>query len=456
MKNEIPYFKSVKKEILVIGDIILDRYWNGITKRISPESPVPVVKVNSIQNNAGGAANVAISIQSLGIKARLISVVGIDEEAETLKKILEENKISNHLISIKNYLTITKLRIISQFQQLLRIDFEKKIEENYGEIINKYIKKSLSNTGLIVLSDYSKGTLIDIKQIIKYAKSAKIPVLIDPKGNDFSKYRGATLLTPNLSEFQSVIRKTCKNEKDIIKYGMEIIFENDLQALVITRSENGITLLQKNKKPLYFPTKVYDVFDVTGAGDTVLGVLAASIASGESLEQSCFIANIAAGISVGKFGNSIVQSDEIKKSIFDYIHHKDYGIINEIRLILIINRLKKCNQKVVMITGYFDILDFNNINYLINAKELGNRLIVAVKNDFSNKIKNSLENRMFVLSSLKLVDWIISYTKETIIRLVKNISPDFLVKIKNETKSIEEIQSHKEVLKYGGIVKNLN
>lgn len=322
MKIIIPNFESSQTEILVVGDVMLDRYWKGSTERISPEAPVPIVKIDKIENRPGGAANVAMNINALGAKSHLISFVGIDEEANILKNILNYFNIKYNFVELYSHPTITKLRIVSRYQQLLRIDFEKKFSNKNIKKIFHFITHSLPKSNIIVLSDYSKGVLVNIEKIIKKAKLAKIPILIDPKGNDFSRYKGATLLTPNINEFEAVIGKKCQTEKKIIQYGMKTIYDYDLSALVITRSENGITLIQPNKNPLHFPTQAKKVFDVTGAGDTVISVLAASLSVGESLEKSCLIANLAAGIAVGKFGNATVNKKELLESIKKYNNMK--------------------------------------------------------------------------------------------------------------------------------------
>ena len=437
MKVTLPEFE--RAGVMVVGDVMLDRYWYGPTSRISPEAPVPVVKVNTIEERPGGAANVAMNIASLGANARLVGLTGIDDAARALSKSLADVNVKCDFVSVPTHPTITKLRVLSRNQQLIRLDFEEGFEGVDPQPLHERINQALSSIGALVLSDYAKGALASVQQMIQLARKAGVPVLIDPKGTDFERYRGATLLTPNLSEFEAVVGK-CKTEEEIVERGMKLIADYELSALLVTRSEQGMSLLQPGKAPLHMPTQAQEVYDVTGAGDTVIGVLAATLAAGNSLEEACFFANAAAGVVVGKLGTSTVSPIELK---------------------LAVAAARKRGEKVVMTNGVFDILHAGHVSYLANARKLGDRLIVAVNSDASTKrLKgdsrpvNPLEQRMIVLGALEAVDWVVSFEEDTPQRLIAGILPDLLVK--GGDYKPEEIAGSKEVWANGGEVLVLN
>ncbi|VAX76322.1 D-beta-D-heptose 7-phosphate kinase (Bifunctional protein HldE) [Serratia symbiotica] len=312
MKVIIPHFQYAS--VLVVGDLILDRYWYGPTSRISPEAPVPVVKVDTIKERPGGAANVAMNIATLGLHSHLVGLTGIDDSSRVLSAKLSTVNVHCDFVSVPTHPTITKLRVLSRNQQLIRLDFEEGFSNVDAQPLLTRIEQALPGIRIMVLSDYAKGALSQVQNIIKLARAAKLPVLIDPKGSDFERYRGATLLTPNLSEFEEIVGY-CKDEADLVKRGMKLIADFTLSALLVTRSGSGMTLLQPKVPPLHLPTQAQEVFDVTGAGDTVIGVLAAALASGHSLEESCFLANAAAGVVVGKLGTASVSPVELETAI---------------------------------------------------------------------------------------------------------------------------------------------
>ena len=444
--------------VLVVGDVMLDRYWYGPTSRISPEAPVPVVKVNTIEERPGGAANVAMNIASLGANARLVGLTGIDDAARALSKSLADVNVKCDFVSVPTHPTITKLRVLSRNQQLIRLDFEEGFEGVDPQPLHERINQALSSIGALVLSDYAKGALASVQQMIQLARKAGVPVLIDPKGTDFERYRGATLLTPNLSEFEAVVGK-CKTEEEIVERGMKLIADYELSALLVTRSEQGMSLLQPGKAPLHMPTQAQEVYDVTGAGDTVIGVLAATLAAGNSLEEACFFANAAAGVVVGKLGTSTVSPIELENAVRGRAD-TGFGVMTE-ELKLAVAAARKRGEKVVMTNGVFDILHAGHVSYLANARKLGDRLIVAVNSDASTKrLKgdsrpvNPLEQRMIVLGALEAVDWVVSFVEDTPQRLIAGILPDLLVK--GGDYKPEEIAGSKEVWANGGEVLVLN
>lgn len=457
MKVTLPDF--CRAGVLVVGDVMLDRYWYGPTSRISPEAPVPVVKVDVMEERPGGAANVAMNIASLGAISRLVGLTGIDDAGRVLTSKLNEVHVGCDFVSVPSHPTITKLRVLSRNQQLIRLDFEEGFDHVDPQPIFERIQQALPQIGALVLSDYAKGALNNVQQMIQLAREAKVPVLIDPKGSDFERYRGATLLTPNLSEFEAVVGR-CKGDEELVSRGMKLVADFELSALLITRSEQGMTLLQPGKPPLHLPTQAQEVFDVTGAGDTVIGVLAAALAAGNTLEESCFLANAAAGVVVGKLGTSTVSPIELENAIRGRAD-TGFGVMDEQQLKKAVAQARQRGEKIVMTNGIFDILHAGHVSYLANARKLGERLIVAVNSDASTKrLKgekrpvNPLEQRMIVLGALEAVDWVVPFEEDTPQRLIADILPDLLVK--GGDYKPDEIAGSAEVWAAGGEVKVLN
>ncbi|MGJ8693545.1 MAG: bifunctional D-glycero-beta-D-manno-heptose-7-phosphate kinase/D-glycero-beta-D-manno-heptose 1-phosphate adenylyltransferase HldE [Thalassotalea sp.] len=457
MKVDIPAFAQAR--VLVVGDVMLDRYWQGPTQRISPEAPVPVVKINHCDDRPGGAANVALNIASLGGQVSLIGITGEDDAHQALSTHLSAVKVACHFAQQSVVPTITKLRVLSRNQQLLRLDFEECLKAIDKTPLLSKTEELLSQHDLLLISDYDKGTLSEVERLIAMAKAKNIPVLVDPKGSDFSRYRGATLLTPNMSEFEAVVGE-CKTEADLVAKGQQLLTDLSLEALLITRSEHGMTLLRKDQDEFHLPTQAREVFDVTGAGDTVIATLALAFAAKAELTQASALANIAAGIVVGKIGTSTVSEAELAQELHTG-HESGLGVMSEEQLKIVVELAKKCGEKIVMTNGCFDILHAGHVSYLENAKKLGSRLIVAVNDDASvKKLKgagrpvNRLERRMAVLAGLASVDWVVAFSEDTPQRLIANLLPNTLVK--GGDYSVEEIAGGEDVLAAGGEVKVLN
>lgn len=457
MKVSLPEFGCAK--VLVIGDVMLDRYWYGATRRISPEAPVPVVKVENIEERPGGAANVAMNIAALGAQSKIIGCTGIDEAAVSLASSLHKVGVECDFVEFTSHPTITKLRILSRNQQLIRLDFEEGFDNVDLKPIQQRMQTTLSQVGALVLSDYAKGVLNDVQPLIRQARAAGVPVLIDPKGSDFERYRGATLLTPNLSEFEAVVGK-CTTEQDIVDRGRQLVQDYNLDALLVTRSENGMTLLRADQAPVHLPTQAQEVFDVTGAGDTVIGVLAAALASSCSLEDACYLANAAAGIVVGKLGTSTVTPLELE-NVLHARPNDGFGLVSPQQLQHMMKQARQRGEKIVMTNGCFDILHAGHVSYLANARKLGDRLVVAVNSDASTtRLKgptrpiNPLLNRMTILGALASVDWVVSFDEETPQRLISEVLPDILVK--GGDYQVDEIAGGAEVMANGGEVRVLN
>ena len=431
MKINIPDFKHSR--VLVAGDLMLDRYWHGPTRRISPEAPVPVVNIHLNEERAGGAGNVALNIAELGAQVTLLALTGDDEAAKSLQGVLKSPGIDCRISRLPGYTTITKLRIISRHQQLIRLDFEGGFDRAGAVSLNQSCLELLPGHQALILSDYGKGTLVDTAALIAAARKAGAAVLVDPKGNDFSRYRGATVITPNQSEFEAVVGY-CAGEQDIIERGGKLIETLELDALLITRSEKGMLLLQRNTQELNLPTHARDVYDVTGAGDTVISVLGTALAAGSTLADATALANTAAGIVVGKLGTASVNVSELESALREH-EPLQRGVVEEAHLLEQIASARRGGERIVFTNGCFDILHAGHVAYLSQAAQLGDRLVVAVNDDDSVKrLKgsdrpvNGLLQRMAVLSALESVDWVVSFSEDTPARIIDALQPDVLVK----------------------------
>jgi len=457
MKVDIPTFNQAS--VLVVGDIMLDRYWYGPTQRISPEAPVPVVKINQDEDRPGGAANVALNIASMGGKVTLAGITGDDEASTTLQTHLQAVNIGCRFNKYQSIPTITKLRVMSRNQQLIRLDFEQSLKEIEKRSLTSSVEAMVAEHDVLLLSDYDKGTLSDVQLLIQAAKKHQVPVLIDPKGNDFSKYRGASVITPNMSEFEAVVGE-CKDEADIVEKGQKLLQELDLEAMLVTRSEHGMTLLRRDHEEFHLPTQAKEVYDVTGAGDTVIATLALAVAANADHPQASALANIAAGIVVGKLGTSTVSEAELINAVSTG-QESGFGVLSEDQLKIAVELAKARGENIVMTNGCFDILHAGHVSYLANAAKLGTRLIVAVNDDASvTRLKgpgrpvNPVDRRMAVLSGLGAVDWVVSFTEDTPQRIIANILPNTLVK--GGDYKIKDIAGGEEVMAAGGDVKVLN
>ncbi len=455
MQLTLPRFD--RAQVLIVGDVMLDRYWHGPTSRISPEAPVPVVKVEQIEDRPGGAANVALNIAALGAGALLAGITGKDEAAHVLRERLEAVQV-HCAFHATQAPTITKLRVVSRHQQLLRMDFEDGVpEEDAIELLN-LLTPELEGRGALVLSDYAKGTLADPQLWIHAARACGVPVLVDPKGRDFERYRGATLLTPNLSEFEAVVGH-CRDEAELVARGKQLIESLSLEALLITRGEHGMTLLRREGAELHLPTHAREVYDVTGAGDTVIAVLAAALASGEKLEHAVALSNIAAGIVVGKLGTATVSAPELRRALAR--DGSGRGAMSVEQLLVVLDEARALGERIVFTNGCFDILHAGHVGYLEQARQLGDRLIVAVNDDGSvTRLKgpgrpvNPVERRMAVLAGLEAVDFAVSFSEDTPENLLRQIRPDVLVKGGDYTE--DQVVGWEIVKAYGGEVRVLD
>ncbi len=422
-----------KARVLVVGDVMLDRYWHGVSHRISPEAPVPVVNVNQTEDRPGGAANVALNMSALGCKVSLVGVIGDDEAGQILLRNLAAAKVHTDFQVSTTKPTITKLRVISHHQQLLRMDFEEKYSAEDSSEFAAKVERLISDSDVLVLSDYAKGSLVDCKRLIKLAHNAGVPVLVDPKGDDFSRYQGASVITPNFAEFETIVGE-CATEDHIVAHGESLMETLDLQALLVTRGEQGLSLLRPGLPELHLPARGREVFDVTGAGDTVIATLAAALAAGQPLPEATALANIAAGIVVGKLGTAIVSAAELRRAIIAD-QGAQSGIVTEDQLLLAVEDARAAGERIVFTNGCFDIIHAGHVGYLEEARKQGDRLVVAVNSDASiRKLKgdgrpiNPLDRRMAVLAGLESVNWVVPFSDDTPERLLRRVKPDVLVK----------------------------
>ncbi len=448
-----------RAQILVVGDLMLDRYWQGPASRISPEAPVPVVKVEQLEDRVGGAGNVALNIAALGAGASLVGVVGADDAAQALEARFRSAGIRTDFQVSFDKPTITKLRVISRHQQLLRLDFEEQFTAADTDQIAGKVEALLSDVSVLVLSDYGKGGLQNPVALIAAARQRGIPVLADPKGSDFSRYRGATLITPNMGEFEAVVGP-CDSEGAIVAKGLALLEDLQLEALLVTRGEHGMTLLRRDMPEFHLPARAREVFDVTGAGDTVISVLAAGLGAGEELPAAVVLANLAASIVVGKLGTATISAPELRRALqLEQGHGR--GVVNEEQLLVDLTDARAHGERIVFTNGCFDILHAGHVGYLEQARRLGERLIVAVNADESvRRLKgegrpiNSEDRRMAVLAGLESVDWVLVFTDDTPERLLEFIRPDILVKGGDYQK--ESVVGWEIVEAYGGEVRALD
>ncbi len=450
---------SASGHALVIGDVMLDRYLIGSVGRISPEAPVPIVLLKQQNERAGGAANVAANLAQLGIKTHIIGCVGGDAEAKTLLALLGEMDVEASGVCISNNRpTIAKTRVLSGHQQMMRLDQEN--SEPFNSAENKQLLSAIQaqlalKPAVVILSDYAKGLLSSeiCQTIIKQCKTQDIPVLVDPKGHDYSKYQGATALTPNKKETAEACN-TSTNDSDLITKASELKNSLNLQFLAVTRGEEGITLIDSRIHDI--PAIAKQVFDVSGAGDTVIATLAAGLMYGLNALESLQLANIAAAVVVGKVGTVPISQQELLEALTSQQGNEQaHKICDLAQLMQKIEAWKKAKQKIVFTNGCFDLLHAGHVTYLEAAKKRGDRLILGLNTDRSvSAIKGPTRpvvhenDRARVLAALESVDAIILFDEDTPINLINVIKPDVIAKGSDYT--ADQVVGGKEVISWGG------
>ena len=457
--STLPNFSSLK--LLVVGDLMLDRYLKGSVKRISPEAPVPVISSCAQEDRLGGAANVAANLASLGCEVMLSGICGEDEQGQSLRGLLEARGITAALHQSATAPTITKTRLVSGQQQLLRLDAESPFTSLDQTELLKLAKEKLTGIDALIISDYAKTTLPDPQPLIQAARSLGIPVLVDPKGSDYARYRGATLVTPNLSEFALVAGETASDE-ELYAHASDLREALNLDAVVVTLSERGIAGIEAGAN-FRIAAQAKEVFDVTGAGDTVIAVIAAGLAARQPLKEAVTLANLAASIVVAKTGTATLTSVELNQALLasqDSSAESLSGVLNLDQLLRMKKDCEARGEKLVLTNGCFDLLHPGHIAYLSQARALGDKLVVAVNSDASvTRLKgasrpiNPLSTRLTMLAALESVDAVISFDSDTPEELIASVLPHVLVK--GGDYEVEQIAGHRQVLAAGGEVKVL-
>jgi D-beta-D-heptose 7-phosphate kinase / D-beta-D-heptose 1-phosphate adenosyltransferase len=461
--DTVKQFGNSNSHALVIGDVMLDRYLIGSVGRISPEAPVPIVLLNTQNERAGGAANVAANLALLGIKTHLIGCVGNDLEAQSLSKLINDAGIENNLVTSKTRPTIAKTRVISGHQQMMRLDQESNATFNAEEMtaLQANIHAALAKSPkIVILSDYAKGLLsLDICQsIINICKSKSIPVLVDPKGADYSKYVGATALTPNKKETAEAC-STNINDADLITKASALKNCIKLQFLAVTRGEEGITLIDDDKinnGTHHIAASAKQVFDVSGAGDTVIATLAAGLMHGLTPLEALTVANLAAGVVVGKVGTvPITRADLIEALQTEQGSEQAHKICDLVQLMAKVATWKSQNQKIVFTNGCFDLLHAGHVTYLEAAKKRGDKLILGLNTDRSvSAIKGPTRpvvhenDRARVLAALESVDAVILFDEDTPLNLINAMKPNVIAK--GSDYRADQVVGGKEVKSWGG------
>ena len=449
---KLPRFDS--GSILVFGDVMLDRYWHGSADRISAEAPIPVVDVQEVEDRLGGAANVALNIASLGSSAGLVGAIGEDESGTILRTKLGSAGIEDGLVALQGRPTITKLRIVSRKQQLVRADFERTDAIDPASF-TATLNNLLPRFDTLLLSDYDKGVLSEPQQSIKAAMALNKPVLVDPKFKDYSLYAGATLLKPNHKEFSAAVGSWA-SEQEMVQKAQTMMSNLGLASMLITRGSDGMTLVQNDGQVLHLPARSREVFDVSGAGDTVIATLAAALAAGETLVDAVQLCNIAAGIVVSKLGTASVSGPELRLEVAEQ-RASAKGVMTSEQLVTAVQDARSEGQKVVFTNGCFDILHAGHVEYLTEAREKGDRLIVAINDDAGvRRLKgdgrpiNTVDRRQTMLAGLEAVDWVVSFSEDTPEALLELVRPDVLVKGGDYT--VDQVVGNDIVSAYGGEV----
>jgi D-beta-D-heptose 7-phosphate kinase / D-beta-D-heptose 1-phosphate adenosyltransferase len=456
MKLQIPNFHTAK--VLVVGDLMLDRYWFGNASRISQEAPVAVVDVDGVEERPGGAANVALNVAALGAHCTLIGVIGDDAAGQVMEAKLRAAGVECHFLVLRDWPTIVKLRLISQQQQLLRMDFEQPLPAAHGRELLRLVRSHVDDATVVVLEDYDKGTLAAPGELVQLARRHGKPVVVDPKFKPFSAYLGADLIKPNRMEFRHAVGQW-EDFTEFVTRAAALADRHDIGAMVVTRGSEGMTLVRRDGRHHHVPARQVDVYDETGAGDTVAATLAAALAAGCELEVCTALANLAASIVVSRLGTVAVTQPELQRALSP-AQHGDRGILSQAELAAALDAARTNGERIVFTNGCFDILHAGHVAYLEEARRLGDRLIVAVNDDASvGRLKgpgrpvNALAARMRVLSGLTAVDWVVEFEEDTPERLLESLRPDVLVK--GGDYAVEDVVGAGIVRGHGGEVRVL-
>ena len=464
MKEKFKYFfkNSERPKILVVGDLILDEYiWGGV-QRISPEAPVPILETRSENLALGGAANVANNLVGLGCEVHLCGAIGQDEKGDKLLQTIHDRSIQTEgIFRFVHRPTTSKMRIIAHNQQILRVDKEdnRPITEETEKKLIQYINQVIPGMDGIICSDYHKGILTEkvIKAVMHRAQKSEKSVIVDPKSSDFSLYKGATVITPNLREVARSVPIKIKDKEDLGRAAEYLLNLTKAQAILITQGKDGMSLYQNKEKPVSIPTVAKEVFDVTGAGDTVISVFSMAVFVGFDKKEAAWLSNMAASVVVGKVGTAVVTLEEINEFLQEEMLRTSHTVLKLEELKKIISMAKSTDKKVVFTNGCFDIIHGGHIEFLQKAKSMGDILVVGLNTDQSVKklkgenrpIKNEKE-RANILSALKYIDYITLFSETTPEKLIQEIKPDILVK--GDDYKIDEVVGREIVEGYGAKV----
>lgn len=450
--------------VLVVGDVMLDRFVYGDVQRISPEAPIPVIRADRELAMPGGAGNVARNIAALGGRAVLIGLVGDDGAADLLNDVLAaEHGIEAQLVVDETRPTIEKSRFIGSRQQLLRVDRETSrppADDSLATLAAAAID-ALADCNVLVLSDYAKGVMAPavVTELVAAAAKAGKPVLVDPKGSDFSRYRGATLVTPNLAEARLASGMACDDDAAVVAAGRKLQADSGLAGVLITRGAAGMTLLQGDAAPMHLPAEAREVFDVSGAGDTVVATIAAALAAGRSLPQAAHLANVAAGIVVGKIGTAVVLPEELRVALhMPDLHSFAAKVATHQQAKARVDLWRAHGERIGFTNGVFDLLHPGHLALLSEVRAQCDRLIVAINADASvKKLKGpqrpvqDQDHRAQLLAALGMVDLVVVFEDDTPIQLLQLLQPDLLVKGGDYT--VDQVVGADVVRGYGGEVR---
>ena len=442
--------------ILVAGDVMLDEYWLGTATRISPEAPAPVVRVESRDYRPGGAANVACNLAGLGAQVTLLGIVGEDDEAEALDGAMRGAGVTCEWLRSESRPTVRKLRVLSRNQQVIRLDRETPFSaDDSARLIVRYAEL-LDGCSAVVLSDYAKGSLDDAGTMIEAARAAGTPILVDPKSADFGTYRGAGLLTPNRAEFEAALGGSGESPDEMAARAQRVCSLLEIGGMVVTLGEQGLVAAPAAGPARHIPARAREVYDVTGAGDTVTAVLAAGLAVGADLNDSAYLANVAAGVVVARVGVAPIHLRDLKEVLREPGSGAS-AVIDAGEAAAIGRRLRDSGRTLVMTNGCFDLLHAGHTACLAEARALGDRLMVAVNDDESvRRLKGGsrplvpLDQRMAVLAALGSVDWVVPFGEDTPAALIEEVGP--LVLAKGGDYKPEEIAGADAVKRLGGRV----
>ena len=444
---------------LVVGDLMLDQYWTGSAERVSPEAPVPVVKISDQDHRPGGAANVALNVVSLGARCTLIGCVGKDQAAKQLREVLTAAGVDCRFIEIDDWPTPIKLRVMAQNQQLARLDFEEdlpvKNESERLAVLLNAVEKHLEVADVMILEDYDKGVLLEPAALIAASANYDVPVVVDPKAKPISEYRNSNIVKPNEKEFRGLsgLEKTGFSEA-----ARELCSELNIDNIVITLGDDGMSV-NDSKVSYHVPARPVDVFDVTGAGDTAVAVMGLGLAMDMEAQDFVQLANLASSLVIGKLGTRPISGPELRAALLN--EPLGRGVLETNDLANLVKEAKSRGETIVLTNGCFDILHAGHVTYLEEASKLGDRLIVALNKDSSvTRLKGAgrpivkYDARALVVSGLKSVDWVVGFDADTPEELLRLIKPDILVKGGDYVE--EEVVGSEIVRSAGGSVRILS